>query len=66
MIDNLVTRGITVRFHTNSISFDNSPQSRLVLTMIGAVAEFERGMIALRRSEGIDLTKQAGKYKGKQ
>ena len=66
MIDNLVARGITVQFLANSMSFDNSPQSRLILTMMGAVAEFERGMIASRRNEGITLAIEAGKYKGKQ
>lgn len=65
MIDNLVARGITVQFLANSMSFDNSPQSRLILTMMGAVAEFERGMIASRRNEGIALAKEARKYKGK-
>lgn len=66
MIDNLVARGITVQFLANSMSFDNSPQSRQILTMMGAVAEFERNMIASRRSEGIALAKEAKKYKGKQ
>ena len=66
MIDSLVARGITVQFLANSMSFDNSPQSRLILTMMGAVAEFERGMIASRRNEGIALAKEAKKYKGKQ
>ncbi|MDU1653538.1 MAG: recombinase family protein [Leclercia adecarboxylata] len=66
IIDNLVARGITVQFLANSMSFDNSPQSRLILTMMGAVAEFERGIIASRRNEGIALAKEARKYKGKQ
>jgi DNA invertase Pin-like site-specific DNA recombinase len=34
MIDSLVARGITVQFLANSMSFDNSPQSRLILTMM--------------------------------
>lgn len=66
MIDGLVERGIVVRFLANGMSFDNSPQSRLILTMMGAVAEFERGMIASRRNEGIAIAKEAGRYKGKQ
>lgn len=66
MIDGLVERGVIVRFLANSMSFDNSPQSRLILTMMGAVAEFERGMIASRRNEGIALAKEAKRYKGKQ
>lgn len=66
LIDGLVERGIVVRFLANGMSFDNSPQSRLILTMMGAVAEFERGMIASRRNEGIAIAKDAGRYKGKQ
>ncbi|HEH9411622.1 TPA: recombinase family protein [Aeromonas salmonicida] len=66
IIDSLVERGIVVRFLANGMSFDNSPQSRLILTMMGAVAEFERGMIASRRNEGIAIAKEAGRYKGKQ
>ncbi len=66
IIDSLVARGVTVQFLANSMSFDNCPQSRLILTMMGAVAEFERGMIASRRTEGIALAKEAKKYKGKQ
>ncbi|MEI4978016.1 recombinase family protein [Aeromonas caviae] len=66
LIDGLVERGIVVRFLTNGMSFDNSPQSRLILTMMGAVAEFERGIISSRRNEGIALAKEAGRYKGKQ
>lgn len=76
IIDDLVARGVTVQFlansascensSANSMSFDNSPQSRLILTMMGAVAEFERSIIASRRNEGIALAKEARKYKGKQ
>lgn len=66
MIDSLVERGIVIRFHANSMNFDNSQQSRLILTMMGAVAEFERGMIASRRNEGIAIAKEAKRYKGKQ
>ncbi|ETO41165.1 recombinase family protein [Morganella sp. EGD-HP17] len=66
LIDNLIDEGITVKFLANSMVFDNSPQSRLILTMMGAAAEFERGMIAARRNEGIAIAKAAKKYKGKQ
>ncbi|ELY4215798.1 recombinase family protein [Cronobacter turicensis] len=76
IIDDLVARGVTVQFlansascensSANSMSFDSSPQSRLILTMMGAVAEFERSIIASRRNEGIALAKEARKYKGKQ
>jgi DNA invertase Pin-like site-specific DNA recombinase len=37
----------------------------LLLSMLGAVAEFERSMILKRQREGIALAKAAGKYKGR-
>ncbi|CNH77960.1 recombinase family protein [Yersinia enterocolitica] len=66
LVDELIKQGVTVKFVDNNMSFDNSPASRLILTMMGAVAEFERGIIASRRNEGISLARQAGRYKGKQ
>jgi DNA invertase Pin-like site-specific DNA recombinase len=66
LVDKLVEQGVIVKFLDNSMSFDNSPTSRLILTMMGAVAEFERGIIASRRDEGIAIAQKAGKYKGKQ
>ncbi|WP_439412368.1 recombinase family protein [Enterobacter ludwigii] len=66
LVDKLIEQGVTVKFVDNNMSFDNSPASRLILTMMGAVAEFERGIIASRRNEGISLARQAGRYKGKQ
>jgi DNA invertase Pin-like site-specific DNA recombinase len=66
LVDIMIEKGVIVNFLDNSMSFDNSPSSRLILTMMGAVAEFERGIIASRRDEGIAIAKEAGKYKGKQ
>ncbi|EPL2475232.1 TPA: recombinase family protein [Klebsiella pneumoniae subsp. pneumoniae] len=66
VVDSLIGKGVIVKFLDNSMSFDNTPASRLILTMMGAVAEFERGIIAARRDEGIAVAKEAGKYKGKQ
>ena len=56
VVDSLIGKGVIVKFLDNSMSFDNTPASRLILTMMGAVAEFE----------GIAVAKEAGKYKGKQ
>lgn len=44
---------------------DDSPMNTLLLSMLGAVAEFERSMILERQREGIALAKAAGKYKGR-
>jgi DNA invertase Pin-like site-specific DNA recombinase len=42
-----------------------SPTGRLMLTMIGAVASFERQLLLERQAEGIALAKQKGKYLGR-
>tara|TARA_R100000687_G_scaffold54489_1_gene43309 strand:+ start:109688 stop:109942 length:255 start_codon:yes stop_codon:yes gene_type:complete len=39
--------------------------SDLMLSMLGAVAQFELSMIRERRQEGIEKAKQAGKYLGR-
>ena len=42
-----------------------SPTGRLMLTMIGAVASFERELLLERQAEGIAIAKAKGKYKGR-
>jgi DNA invertase Pin-like site-specific DNA recombinase len=39
--------------------------SNLLLSLLGAVAEFERSMIRERQREGIELAKKKGVYKGR-
>lgn len=41
-----------------------TPTGKLMLTMIGAIATFEREMMLERQAEGIALAKLKGKYKG--
>ena len=43
-----------------------TPTGKLMLTMIGAIAEFERQQILERQREGIAIAKKEGKYKGRQ
>ena len=46
-------------------NFDTStPTGRLQLTMMAAIAEFEREMILERQREGIAIAKKEGRYKG--
>ncbi|EMG1269014.1 recombinase family protein [Citrobacter freundii] len=42
-----------------------TPTGKLMLTMIGAIATFEREMMLERQAEGIALAKLNGKYKGR-
>jgi DNA invertase Pin-like site-specific DNA recombinase len=39
--------------------------SKLLLSVMGAFAEFERSLIRERQREGITLAKKAGVYKGR-
>jgi DNA invertase Pin-like site-specific DNA recombinase len=63
----LTKRGVHVKFVKENLTFtgEDSPMSNLLLSLLGAVAEFERAMIRERQSEGIALAKKAGVYKGR-
>ncbi len=45
-------------------SYD-SPMSNLLLSVMGAFAEFERALIRERQLEGIAIAKKKGVYKGR-
>lgn len=67
IVKDVTNRGVVVRFHKEGLSFtgEDSPMSTLLLSMLGAVAEFERSLIHERQLEGIAIAKAAGKYKGR-
>jgi DNA invertase Pin-like site-specific DNA recombinase len=44
---------------------EDSPMANLMLSVMGAFAEFERSLIRERQREGIALAKQRGAYKGR-
>jgi len=43
-----------------------TPTGKLMLTILGGIAEFERGIMLERQREGIAKAKSLGKYKGRQ
>lgn len=52
---------------SNKENVDSStPSGKLMLTMIGAIAEFERQNLLERQREGIEIAKREGKFKGGQ
>ena len=54
------------KFVSTKENFDTStPTGRLQMTMMVAIAEFERAMILERQREGIAIAKREGKYKGR-
>ena len=67
LVKGLIARGVAVRFEKESLTFtgESSPMADLLLSMLGAVAEFERALILERQREGIAVAKAAGAYKGR-
>ncbi len=56
-----------VHLVSNKENIDSStPSGKLMLTMIGAIAEFERENLLERQREGIEIAKREGKFKGGQ
>lgn len=56
-----------VHLVSNKENIDSStPTGKLMLTMIGAIAEFERQNLLERQREGIDIAKREGRFKGGQ
>lgn len=55
-----------VRLISNKENLDsNTSTGKLMLTMIGAIAEFERANMLERQREGIAVAKEHGAYKGR-
>jgi DNA invertase Pin-like site-specific DNA recombinase len=67
IVRELTGKGVRVEFVKESLAFtgEDSAMNTLLLSMLGAVAEFERSMILERQREGIALAKAAGKYTGR-
>jgi len=67
LVQELTTRGVQVEFVKEQLTFtgEDSPMANLLLSMMGAFAEFERALIRERQREGIALAKQRGAYRGR-
>ena len=53
-------------FEVLNINLDTkSPTGQLMLTLLAAIAEFEKGIMLERQREGIAIAKEDGKYKGR-
>jgi DNA invertase Pin-like site-specific DNA recombinase len=67
-VDGLTGKGVKVSFAKEGLTFTNDksdPCSVLMLSMMGAVAEFERALMLERQREGIAIAKAKGVYKGR-
>ena len=67
VVRELTSSGVKVEFVKESLTFagDDSSMNTLLLSLLGAFAEFERSLILERQREGISIAKAAGKYKGR-
>ena len=67
LVQKLTKRGVRIEFAKESLTFtgEDSPMANLMLSVMGAFAEFERALIRERQREGIALAKQRGAYRGR-
>jgi DNA invertase Pin-like site-specific DNA recombinase len=67
IVQKLTGRGIKIQFARERLSFtdEDSPMATLMLSVMGAFAEFERALIRERQREGVALAKERGVYRGR-
>lgn len=67
LVARLQAKGVALRVLSMGASDldTRTPTGKLMLTMLGAVAEFERALMLERQREGIAKAKGEGKYKGR-
>lgn len=67
LVTDLTAKGVRVEFIKEGLTFtgDDNAMARLLLSVMGAFAEFERSLIRERQAEGIALAKANGVYKGR-
>lgn len=66
-VHTLTAKGVRIEFVKESLAFtgEDSPMATLMLSVMGAFAEFERALLRERQREGITLAKQRGAYRGR-
>jgi DNA invertase Pin-like site-specific DNA recombinase len=67
LVQQFTKRGVRIEFIKESLTFtgEDSPMANLLLSVMGAFAEFERALIRERQREGIALARQRGAYRGR-
>ena len=64
IVKTIITKKARIEFLKENLSFsgDDSPMSNLLLSVMGAFAEFERSLIRERQLEGIAIAKANGRW----
>ncbi|MCX7119961.1 MAG: recombinase family protein [Legionellales bacterium] len=67
IVANLTQKGVAIEFVKERLTFtsETTPMANLMLSVMGAFAEFERALIKERQREGIAIAKLKGAYKGR-
>lgn len=67
LVSELTGRGVAIEFAKENLRFvgEDAPIAILLLSLLGAVPEFELSLILEHQREGIAIAKAAGKYKGR-
>ena len=67
IVQTLTGKGVKIEFVKEHLTFtgEDSPMANLMLSVMGAFAEFERALIKERQREGITLAKKRGAFKGR-
>lgn len=64
VVKDLTEKGVKIVFIKEQLDF-STPSGKLMLTMLGAIADFERDLINERTSEGRERAKAKGKHMGR-
>jgi len=67
IVQTLTRRNVRIEFLKEHLTFtgEDSPMANLMLSVMGAFAEFERALLRERQREGIALAKRRGAYRGR-
>jgi DNA invertase Pin-like site-specific DNA recombinase len=63
----LTGKGVRIEFVKEHLTFtgEDSPMAKLMLSVMGAIHEFDRALIKGRQREGIALAKKRGAFRGR-
>ena len=67
IVQTLTDKGVRIEFAKEHLTFtgEDSPMAKLMLSVMGAIHEFDRALIEERQREGITLAKKRGAFKGR-
>jgi DNA invertase Pin-like site-specific DNA recombinase len=67
IVKTLTEKSISIKFEKENLLFSKgeTPMATLMLSVMGAFAEFERSLLKERQREGIEIAKKKGLFKGR-